>query len=75
MKSVMTQKSQVHIPAKIRQAAGLKPNSQVDVAVVAGAVVITPATDSVLALAGTFKQKHSISAETIRQHLAYGEEK
>ncbi len=75
MKSVITQKYQVHIPAKVRKATGLKPNTKVTVRAKDGKVIIEPATNSVLDLASAFAVKQPIKAEVIRNQLAYGEKK
>jgi len=75
MKSVMTQKSQVHIPAKIRKEVGLELNSLVSVRADSGRVIIEPVKDSVLALGGTLKTTKPIKAEEIRKHIAYGKDK
>ena len=75
MNSVITQKYQVHIPAEVRKATGLKPNTQVTVRAEGGKVIIEPASNGVHNLAGTFAVKQPIKAESIRTYLSYGEKK
>lgn len=73
MKSVITQKSQVHIPAAVRRAVGLQPNSRVIVRAEGARVIIEPDKSSVLGLAGSFMVAKPIPAEEIRKHIVYGE--
>jgi len=40
--TTMTSKAQVTIPKRVREAAGLKPGSKVNVAIEGGKVVLTP---------------------------------
>lgn len=75
MKSVITQKYQVHIPAAIRKQLNLKPNMRVHVRAEKNRIILEPDTSSVLALFGTCKVKNPIPAEEIRKYLAYGEGK
>jgi AbrB family looped-hinge helix DNA binding protein len=75
MKSIITQKYQVHIPAAVRRVVGLTPNARVTVRAEGKRVIIESDTSSVLDLAGSFKVKHPIPAEDIRKHLTYGEKK
>ena len=75
MKSVITQKYQVHIPAAIRKAVGLTPNARVNIRAEGTKVIIEPDTSSVLDLQGTCKVTNPIPAEKIRKHIVYGEGK
>ncbi len=75
MKSTITQKFQVHIPAAIRKQVGLRPNSQVRVHADGNRVIIEPVTSSIMDLAGSCKVDNPIPAEEVRQHIVYGEGK
>lgn len=73
MKTITTQKHQIHIPKKIRELVGIEAYTPVRVEAAGGSVLITPIRNSILGLAGTFKTKKVMSVEDIRQQLAYGE--
>ncbi len=73
MKTVTTQKHQIHIPKKIRDIVGIEAYTPVRIATDGVSVLITPVRDSILDIAGTFKVKKPIKAEDIRKHLTYGE--
>jgi len=75
MQSIITQKSQVHIPAKIRKEVGLPLNAPVHVRAEAGRVIVEPIKDSVLALGGILKVKNPILVEEIRKHIKYSEKR
>jgi len=75
MQSIITQKSQVHIPAKIRKEVGLPLNAAVQVRAERGRVIVEPMKESVLELGGVLKVKNPIPAEEIRKHIQYSEKK
>jgi AbrB family looped-hinge helix DNA binding protein len=74
MKTTITKKYQVHIPAEVRKQVGLVGHGRVSVRAENGKIIIEPLTDSFVSLGGTFTVERAISAEEIRNHIEYGKE-
>ena len=73
--TTITPKYQVHIPSSVRKEIGLVKHGRARVYAEGSRIVIEPARESLLSLAGTFRVRKPIPAEKIRRAISYVEKK
>ena len=67
----ITPKFQVHLPVKIRKAAGMTTHGVAKISATKGKITITMIDDDITSLAGKYKSKRYIPAEKLRDYIDY----
>ena len=67
----ITPKFQIHLPVKIRKAAGMTKHGTAKILATKGKITITMIEDEITDLAGKFAVKNPIPVEKIRNYIDY----
>jgi len=73
MMTTITPKFQVHIPVKVRKAAGLTKHGRAKISTQGNKIIIEPEKKDFLSLAGKYKVKNPIPVEKIRDNIDYSQ--